>query len=67
MNIKELDKISYVKDNTVNVVGAEEDSNVMIFGTDGLNIYNGIEKTISIDERGVYILTIDNRTFKFAM
>ena len=66
MNSGNLIRI-YVKDDTVNVVGAEEDSNVMIFGVDGLNIYNGNEKTISIDERGVYILTVDNRTFKFAM
>lgn len=66
MNSGNLIRI-YIKDDTVNVVGAEEDSNVMIFGVDGLNIYNGNEKTISIDERGVYILTVDNRTFKFAM
>ena len=66
MNSRNLIRI-YVKDDTVNVVGAEEDSNVMIFGVDGLNIYNGNEKTISIDEQGVYILTVDNRTFKFAL
>lgn len=56
-----------VNENTVNVVGADYDSDVMIYGVNGVNVYSGTEKSITLDENGVYILTVEDRTFKFAI
>ena len=33
----------------------------------GALVYKGYDKTIALDGNGVYILTVEGRTFKFAM
>lgn len=57
----------YVKGNTVTITGADEFSDVEIYNTAGTTIYTGIDKSITIDSTGIYILTVEGRTFKFAM
>lgn len=53
--------------NVISIVGADDFSDVKIYNTAGNMIYNGYEKTIALDGNGVYILTVEGRTFKFAM
>ena len=57
----------YVSDSAVNIVSAEENSEVVIYDIIGNVIYRGTEKSIPINQCGVYILTIANKTFKFAI
>ena len=56
-----------VNGNTVTILGADEFDDVEIYNTSGINVYNGIEKSITLDSNGIYILTVEGRTFKFAM
>ena len=56
-----------VTGNIVTIYGADEFSNVEIYNTAGATIYNGIDKSITLDANGIYILTIEGRTFKFSM
>lgn len=55
----------YVTDKTVSVIGADDASEVVICDLQGNIIYNGTDKQISIENSGIYILTIENKTFKF--
>lgn len=59
-------KVSVVG-NTITIVGADEFAEVEIYNTAGMIVYTGTEKTITLDGTGVYILTVDGYTFKFAM
>ena len=56
-----------VNGNTVTILGADEFDDVEIYNTSGINVYNGIEKSITLDSNGIYILTVEGETFKFAM
>ncbi len=56
-----------VTGNIVTIFGADEFSNVEIYNTAGATIYNGIDKSITLDANGTYILTVEGRTFKFSM
>ena len=56
-----------VNGNTVTILGADEFDDVEIYNTSGINVYNGIEKSITLDSNGIYILTVEGQTFKFAM
>ena len=56
-----------VNGNTVTILGADEFDDVDIYNTSGINVYNGIEKSITLDSNGIYILTVEGETFKFAM
>ena len=56
-----------VKGNIVTITGADEFSEVEIYNTAGATIYNGIDKSITLDANGIYILSIEGRTFKFSM
>ena len=56
-----------VRGNVVTITGADEFSDVEIYNTAGTTIYTGIDKSITIDSNGIYILTVEGRTFKFAM
>ena len=56
-----------VRGNVVTITGADEFSDVKIYNTAGTTIYTGIDKSITIDSNGIYILTVEGRTFKFAM
>lgn len=56
-----------VNGNTVTILGADEFADVEICNTSGINVYNGIEKSITLDSNSMYILTVEGRTFKFAM
>ena len=56
-----------VNGNTVTILGADEFADVEIYNTYGVNVYNGIEKSITLDSNGIYILTVEGCTFKFAM
>ena len=56
-----------VTGNIVTIYGADEFSNVEIYNTAGATIYNGIDKSITLDNNGIYILTVEGRTFKFSM
>ena len=53
--------------NSVTILGADEFADVEICNTSGINVYNGIEKSITLDANNIYILTVEGRTFKFAM
>ena len=56
-----------VNGNTVTILGADEFDDVEIYNTSGINVYNGIEKSITLESNGIYILTVEGQTFKFAM
>ena len=56
-----------VRGNVVTITGADEFSDIEIYNTAGTTIYTGIDKSITIDSTGIYILTVEGRTFKFAM
>ncbi len=56
-----------VNGNTVTILGADEFDDVEIYNTSGINVYNGIEKSITLESNGIYILTVEGETFKFAM
>lgn len=56
-----------IKGNEVTIMGADEFSDVKIYNTAGSTIYTGIDKSITLECDDVYILTVENRTFKFAM
>ena len=56
-----------VNGNTITILGADEFAEVEIYNTSGINVYNGIEKSITLDANNIYILTVEGRTFKFAM
>lgn len=56
-----------VKGNIVTITGADEFSEVEIYNTAGATIYNGIDKSITLETNGIYILSIEGRTFKFSM
>ena len=56
-----------VNGNTVTILGADEFDDVEIYNTSGINVYNGIEKSITLDSNGIYILTVEGEIFKFAM
>ena len=53
--------------NSVTILGADEFADVKISNTSGINVYNGIEKSITLDANNIYILTVEGRIFKFAM
>lgn len=57
----------YAKDGFVEIVGADADSVVNIYDTMGISKYIGKDNRIYLEDSGIYILTIDGRTFKFAM
>ena len=56
-----------VKGNIVTIFGADEFSDVEIYNTAGATIYNGIDKSITLDTNGIYILTVEGCTFKFSI
>ncbi len=56
-----------VNGNTITILGTDEFADVEIYNTSGINVYNGIEKSIILDANNIYILTVEGRTFKFAM
>ena len=57
----------HVTGNIVTISGADEFSNVEIYNTAGATIYNGIDKSITLDCNGIYILSVEGCTFKFSM
>ena len=57
----------YVKGDIVTIIGADEYSDVEIYDMAGMTIYKGNEKVITLDNNGIYILTIEGQVFKFAM
>ncbi|MBR6639711.1 MAG: leucine-rich repeat protein [Muribaculaceae bacterium] len=57
----------YGYDNTITIKGADVGSVVEVVDTKGVVIYSGIEKSITIDNDGVYIVTVEGRTFKLAL
>lgn len=57
----------HVTGNIVTISGADEFSNVEIYNTAGATIYNGIDKSITLDYNGIYILSVEGCTFKFSM
>ena len=56
-----------VNGNTITILGADEFAEIEIYNTSGINVYNGIEKSITLDANNIYILTVEGHTFKFAM
>lgn len=56
-----------VKGNIVTIFGADEFSDAEIYNTAGATIYNGIDKSITLDTNGIYILTVEGCTFKFSI
>ena len=57
----------YANNGEVRIVGADAQSEVAIYNSIGALVYKGYDKTIAHNENGVYILTVEGRTFKFAM
>jgi hypothetical protein len=57
----------YAYNGEVRIVGAEPQSEVSIYNSIGALVYKGNDKTIVLNGNGVYILTVEGRTFKFAM
>ena len=57
----------YAKDGFIEVVGANANSVVNIYDTMGISKYVGIDNRIYLEDNGIYILTVEGRTFKFAM
>ena len=57
----------YAYNGEVRIVGAEPQSKVSIYNSIGALVYKGNDKTIVLNGNGVYILTVEGRTFKFAM
>lgn len=57
----------YVKDGFVEIVGANAESVVNIYDTMGISKYIGKDNSIYLEDSGIYILTVEGRTFKFAM
>lgn len=57
----------YARNGEVRVLGAEMQSEVAIYNSSGTLVYKGFENTIALNNSGVYILTIEGRTFKFAL
>ena len=57
----------YAYNGEVRIVGAEPQSEVSIYNSIGALVYKGYDKTIALDSNGVYILTVEGRTFKFAI
>lgn len=57
----------YAREGVVTISGADAFSNATVYNLDGAVIYSGTDKSISLDESGVYLLTVKGRTFKFAI
>lgn len=57
----------FVNNKTISIVGASESSLTEIYSTSGIKVYNGFEKTITLDHDGIYILKTEGHTFKFAL
>ena len=57
----------YAKDGFVEIVGTDADSVVNIYDTMGISKYIGKDNRIYLEDNGIYILTVEGRTFKFAM
>lgn len=57
----------YAKDGFVEIIGADADSVVNINDTMGISKYIGKDNRIYLEDNGIYILTVEGRTFKFTM
>lgn len=57
----------FAKNGFIEIVGANADSVVNIYDTMGISKYIGKDNRIYLEDSGIYILTVDGHTFKFAM
>lgn len=56
-----------VNDRIVSIIGAEEQSEVLIYNSLGQEIYKGFERSIPIQKAGVYIVAIANKRIKIVV
>ena len=56
-----------VRDGQVEVCGADASEEVRVYDMSGMEIYRGIERTIALPTKGVYIVKVAGRTFKVAL
>lgn len=53
-----------VRDRTLSIIGAEEQSEVLIYNSLGQEIYKGLDRSIPIRNVGVYIVAVENKRIK---
>lgn len=53
-----------VTDGTIHIRGTQDDSLIELYNLDGLKIYSGKERDISVNSHGTFILCIGHHTFK---
>lgn len=57
----------YAKDGIVSILGVDESEESVIYDVKGEIIYKGIDKEISLNRKGVFILSVAEKTFKFIL
>lgn len=57
----------YASEGSIRIEGASDGASVTIFDTDGRILFRTCEHNIRTELKGVLILTVDGRTFKFAL
>ena len=56
-----------VRDGQVEVSGADTSEEVRVYDMAGMEIYRGTDRTITLPNKGVYIVKVAGRTFKVAL
>lgn len=57
----------YARDGIVSILGVDELEESVIYDVKGEIIYKGTDKEISLDRKGVFILSVAEKTFKFIL
>ena len=57
----------YVRNGVISIIGADDAQESVIYDIYGAILYKGTDKEICLDKKGVFILCIDGKTFKFML
>lgn len=56
-----------VCDRQIEVSGADASEEIRVYDMNGMEMYRGTERTITLPTNGVYIVKVAGRTFKVAL
>lgn len=57
----------YVRNGVISIIGADDAQESVIYDIYGAILYKGMDKEICLDKKGVFLLCIDGKTFKFML